>query len=380
MPNQISAAVLSAVLTFATASCPAQPSSSVATRAGNIGHVSEIAKLTDARASHTSTLLNDGRVLIAGGMERNGVYFDSAEIFDPRTNRFAPEIRMTAKRVSHSATLLPDGRVLMAGGWSTPDGPAMTAEIFDPRTETFTPTGNLHRRRANHSATLLADGKVLIAGGTEGENSLKDAEVFDPKTNSFAVIGTMSAARLQHTATTLSDGRILFAGGETGRNAILASAEIFDPKTTKFTPLPNQMTAARYKHDGILLKDGRVLIWGGSNARDWQGQYKSAEIFDPRTGKFTATSEMNFARFKVDDTSVLLPDGRVLIAGGGEMAEIFDPRTNSFAKADGAFGVPLHYASVTLLADGRALIVGGYGNGSRYEGPVSTNRAWIFQL
>ena len=89
---------------------------------------------------------------------------------------------------------------------------------------------------------------------------------------------------------------------------------------------------------------------------------------------------MNYARFKVDGTSVLLTGGRVLIGGGSEGAEIFDPQTNSFSKADGAFGVPLHYASVTLLTDGRALIVGGYGNGSRHEGPVSTNRAWIFQL
>src|SRR5215213_2076242 len=109
-----------ACLTGITSSCLAQrpPAGAITTK--TVGHISEIVNLAEARASHTSTLLNDGRVLIAGGMERNGVYFDTAEIFDPGSNRFGPEISMTHKRVSHSATLLSDGRVLLAGGWPDP--------------------------------------------------------------------------------------------------------------------------------------------------------------------------------------------------------------------------------------------------------------------
>jgi hypothetical protein len=140
------------------------------------------------------------------------------------------------------------------------------------------------------------------------------------------------------------------------------------------------MNVVRYKHDSILLKDNRVLVFGGSDHRDWNGQHKSAEIFDATTNEFTPAGEMNFARFKVEGTAVLLKDGKVFIGGGGESAEVFDPLTNTFIKTTGEFGTPLHYATVTLLDDERALIVGGYGNGTREAGPISTNRAWIFKL
>ncbi len=89
---------------------------------------------------------------------------------------------------------------------------------------------------------------------------------------------------------------------------------------------------------------------------------------------------MNVARFKVEGGAVLLKNGKVFIGGGGEVAEIFDPKMNKFTKTAGEFGEPLHYASVTLLDDERALVVGGYGSGAGKTGPISTNQAWIFEM
>jgi Kelch motif len=71
-----------------------------------------------------------------------------------------------------------------------------------------------------------------------------------------------------------------------------ANAEIYDPKTAQFTETGSLLTA-RYKHTAGLLPDGRVLIAGGSDERDWSGNLNSAEIYDPGTGKFIATSSMN---------------------------------------------------------------------------------------
>jgi len=343
------------------------------------GKITEIGKLSEARAAHTATRLNDGKILIAGGMERNGVFFDDVDIFDPKTNNFArAKNKMSIKRVSHTATLLPDGKVLIVGGWSN-RLPEASAEIYNSQTETFTPIGNSLHRRSGHAATLLNNGKVLITGGFDGQNYLSEAEIFDPQNNSFTVIGKMQNARSVHSATKLANGRILMTGGEMSPGQISSSAEIFDPQTKIFT-LTKAMNAVRYKHDSVLLKGGRVLVFGGSDNRDWNGQYKSAEIFDPTTNEFKPVGEMNFARFKIDGTAVLLKDGKVFIGGGGEAAEVFNPSTNTFTKTAGEFGMPLHYASVTLLDDERALIVGGYGNGTRQTGPVSTNRAWIFRL
>ncbi len=382
MPYQFClSAVLAVFISFAT-NCSAQKNSVGVEGFQKIqtyGKITEIGKLSEARAAHTATRLNDGRILIAGGMERNGVFFDDADIFDPRTNTFAKaKNRMSIKRVSHTATLLLDGKVLIVGGWSN-RLPETSAEIYDPKTETFTSVGNTHRRRSGHSATLLDNGKVLIAGGFDGHEHLSEAEVFDPQNNSFTLIGKMRNARSVHAATKLADGRILLTGGEASRGQILSSAEIFDPKTIKFS-LTKAMSVARYKHDSILLASGRVLIFGGSDNRDWNGQYKSAEIFDAATNEFTIAGEMNFARFKVEGTAVLLKDGKVFIGGGGESAEVFNPLTNTFIKTTGEFGTSLHYATVTLLDDERTLIVGGYGRGTRETGPISTNRAWIFKL
>ena len=378
MRYQISAAAVLTVLVGFAVNCSAQRKPIEIQQ--TYGKVSEIGRLSEARASHTATLLKDGRVLIAGGMERNGVFFDNADIFDPQTNSIKQiKAKMSIKRVSQTATLLPDGRVLMAGGWSNRDVPEMSAEIFDPRTETFAVVGNMNRRRAAHTETLLDDGRVLITGGFDGQQNLDAAEVFDPKTNSFILIGKMRNARLAHTATKLADGKILLAGGEMANGQILSSAEIFDPKTHSFSLLKNAMSVVRYKHDAIRLADGRVLIFGGSDSSDWRGQRKSAEIFDAKTLEFAPTGEMNFPRFKIDGTAVLLPDGKVFIGGGNERAEVFDPQTNRFTNADGEFGMPLHFASVTRLPDGRALIVGGYGRGTPEAGLVSTNRAWIFR-
>src|SRR6185503_20316985 len=74
--------------------------------------------MTTGRSGHTATLLPDGKVLIAGGMLRNGVIHASAEIFDPKSNRFSVTGSMAVKRVGHTAELLQNGKVLIAGGWT----------------------------------------------------------------------------------------------------------------------------------------------------------------------------------------------------------------------------------------------------------------------
>ncbi len=88
---------------------------------------------------------------------------------------------------------------------------------------------------------------------------------------------------------------------------------------------------------------------------------------------------MNFARYKIRDTAVVLPNEKVLIAGGSEKPEIFNPETKSFERVSGELGKTLHFASVTLLKDGRALILGGYEFVKGGE-PTSTNQAWIFRI
>src|SRR6185312_16142010 len=111
-----------------------------------------------------------------------------------------------------------------------------------------------------------------------------------------------------------------------GGPGILATTEIFDPQTGRFTPGPN-MSCPRTTQAAVLLTDGKVLIAGGAGSDEQP--LAGAEIYDPATNRFLPTASMHTAR--TARAAVLLNDGRVLVTGGGDgrKAETFDPRTSS---------------------------------------------------
>jgi WD40 repeat protein len=332
------------------------------------------ASMNVARSGHTSTLLPDGQVLIAGGMNGNGNYFDSAEIYDPSTTRFVQAKSMSARRVGHTATLLPNGKVLIAGGFN--GDYLQTADIYDPDTGRFSPAGRLTLPRSGHLAVQLKDGRVLLVGGVgAGYSFLASCEVYDPTSGTFAPTGSMSTAREGHTATLLKNGKVLIAGGHKDRREAIkvhASAELYDAGAGRFTTTGN-MTIVRHKHAAALLPDGKVLIAGGSDNRDRQGQYASAEIYDAEKGSFKLIGEMNSARYKLTSAVVVLKGGEVLIAGGASTVEIYDPSRNKFSGASGELDTARFFSSATLLRDGRVLITGGYDD----HGSTGV-KAWLF--
>jgi hypothetical protein len=142
---------------------------------------------------------------------------------------------------------------------------------------------------------------------------------------SVRTLARMKAPRAVHTATPLRDGRVLVTGGHMGRHEQLVihrSAELYDPAAGRFTRT-GDMTMCRHKHDAVRLADGRVLLVGGSDERDNAGLYHSAELYDPTTGGFRPTGDLHDARYKLRGTSMLLRDGRVLVAGGASGPEVY---------------------------------------------------------
>lgn len=286
---------------------------------------------------HTATLLQNGTVLLTGGFINDvwDDYLDSvsdngAGLYDSATGAWSGTGNMTANRGCHTATLLADGKVLIAGGADTdPTGTALaSAELYDPSTGTFTQAGSMTMGRYLHTATLLQNGKVLIVGGvlTSTSDPYATAEIYDPSTGTFTMTGAMATAREQHTATLLPDGRVLIVGGTTSPPATLtsawlatgivdlqgtATAEIYDPSTGSFS-VTGSMAEARTFHTATLLPNGNVLIAGGGN------ENSTAEVYDPATGTFSITGGMEIGRS--GHTATLLPNGSVLVAGGGIFA------------------------------------------------------------
>ena len=282
--------------------------------------------------------LNDATVLVAGGLtpQSGGVSVKSnlAELYQMGSHSFVATGSMADARYEHTATLLRDGRVLVVGGADMMDGidNLATAELYDPLTGKFTRTGSMAQGRAAHTATLLADGRVLIAGGYGGGTlPLASAEIYDPATGKFATTGSMTVARMNHTATLLAGGSVLITGGESN-SSDTSSAEIYDPATGTFHAT-GSMTTPREWHTATTLGDDRVLIVGGFTGGSpslGPVDLASAEIYDPATGKFTATGSMKTAR--KGHTATLLIYGQVVVAGGQgtNSMEVYWPDTGQF--------------------------------------------------
>jgi RHS repeat-associated protein len=138
------------------------------------------------RAWHSATLLGDGTVLIAGGVDANGRTISAPERFNLTTRSFEPlPWDGFARRARHTATLLSDGRVLIAGGQTA--GGSGDAEVWNPQTQSATRlTAPMIEERIGHTATLQADGRVRFEGGSGSGNVETTPELFDPVTNAFS--------------------------------------------------------------------------------------------------------------------------------------------------------------------------------------------------
>jgi hypothetical protein len=210
------------------------------------------------------------------------------------------------------------------------------------------------------------------------------APAFRPAVSAASRVGSVTPAapmlepRSGQSATLLLDGRVLIAGGMRRNQAFYKSAELYDPATGKFQ-MAGEMSIGRVGQIAVLLRSGKVLIAGG-----WVGQggTDSAELYDPATGKFTVIAKMSVRRGRPSAT--VLADGDVLIAGGEERdneslasAEIFHVKTLSFQPTGS-----MHHARIshtaTLLNDGRVLIAGGYAGGVSSSAELFDPKAGAF--
>jgi WD40 repeat protein len=252
---------------------------------------------------------------------------------------------MPTGRQQLTATGLTDGRVLVVGGSTTFDTSNETAKVdlYDPATNTWTAGPSLAKARFSHSATRLLDGRVVVAGGFgSGGGTANSCELFEPATNIWSSCGTLTNTRAGHEAHLLPDGRVALVLGDVGSQ--LGSIEIYDPATSKWTQAVT--FTIRWGAASALLPDGKVLVTGGlMYLGGVPNAVKTTFIYDPATGMFTSAAPMGNAR--VGHGAALLPNGKVLVAGGKDdpnislnlkSAELYDPATNAWSPTGTVVG------------------------------------------
>ena len=370
---------------------PAQTASSTPAADGSTWVAAGALQL--ARASTHAARLDDGRVLVVGSdnvCTPGGAWDESvaAETFDPAAGTWSATGSLNAPRDDFVAITLDDGRVLVTGGMTSGDpaegafGAFSSTKLYDPRTGTWSATGLLDVARFAPAGALLADGRVLIAGGTYLDSSttrwLASAELFDPDSGSWSRAGSMLVARGGAAAVTLADGRVLVVGGSGDADgAPLGSAEIFDPAAGTWESA-GSLATTRHGFSLVALPDGGALVVGGISGGETPAVTASAERLDPRSRTWSSAGSMQSAA--ANRSAVLLGDGRVLVAGGmggpdfqpGSRAiadaELYDPAPGTWT-ATTPLPEPRERAIAVTLADRSVLLVGG---DRGYVGEAST--------
>jgi N-acetylneuraminic acid mutarotase len=332
-----------------------------------VAHWVAAADMQDPREGHTATRLPDGTVLVVGGWTSAGAPLASVEIYNPATNAWRRAANLLVPRAGHTATLLVNGKVLVTGG-SSASAFLSSAELYDMSNDTWSPAASMAVPRRNHTATLLSNGKVLVAaGGGCGScgsyGYTNSAELYDAAIDTWTPAASLALPHADHTATLMADGRVLVAGGSIsfpGENP--QDTEMYDPVSDIWSSagtILGEPIDPRYS-SATLLPDGKVLLAGGGDATDWvlDGNF----LYDPATNSWSAGG--NLETFRELHSATMLPSGEVLIAGGfnysdvAASSELYDPATGT-SKIGSNLVIPRAAHTATLLPNGMVLVTGG---------------------
>ncbi len=326
------------------------------------------------RYASTATRLADGRVLVAGGIDRPSLDASAQPLigtllYDPGTARFTrgPDLPQPLS-AGHTATRLSDGRVVLVGVTAS----GLTAITYDPVAGAFSTAGAVGADRFFHTATLLPSGKVLVYGGVNGISPpwvpVGGPQLYDPATQTFAPTANGAVVqRALHAVAVAPDGRVHFFGGIAGTQ-VIADVEVYDPATGLFTGAP-PMAQPRAMHTATVLSDGDVVLVGGSRTMGG-GAIADAELYATAMGPMPAAPPLGAPAYgRLFASAVALPGDRVLLVGGTDQllgnallpsggALLYDHATRAFVTLPDP-KISRVKEFVETLATGEILIGGG---------------------
>ena len=362
-------------------------------------------------------MLDDGRVLASGGFTgyANNSFivpfpYNTIDIYDPELDAWSSIELEEDNGALHSVVKLSDGRVLFVGIGAlegVEQQAVGVAYVFDPATHLLSPLSTPPLPRWQHSMALLDDGRVMVFGGVDvnalgldyAPQSLKQVDLFDPETDTWRQAASPDQQALQQARfqrlIPLPQGRVIAIGvGGDEPSDSRAAVQMYDSASDTWSAV-NGVEPYYIPTNAVRLLDGRLLVLGQmlgdmtrSRGCDSEGNlihveledgrqldgktfsevFSDSKVYDPVTDTWTSANGMEGAR--VSSTLTVLPDGRVLLAGGDDptafdyqpysTTEVFDPRTNSWS-AGPSLSERRYSHSATLLPDGNVLFAGGIG-------------------
>ena len=281
-------------------------------------------------SAHSS--LSDGRILTTGGHNGGEIGIKDTNLFDPSTNSWLRLADMSYARWYPTQTTLGDGRVITFSGQKTSGDFADIPEIYNPTNNTWSQlsvsTSSIHD--VDYPLNfLLPDGKIFAIGATHGVTGLLDV-TSQTWTNLSAPPHRFGSSAMYQ------PGKILYVGGgNSGGSAAKVESYTIDMNQANSTWRQiTYMAYPRYAHNLLILPTGKVMAVGGVNIVNKNSSSGSLipEIWDPASETWTAMDQADDAR-GYHSIAMLLPDGRVLSAGGGRYgaaqnhftAQIFSP-------------------------------------------------------
>lgn len=280
--------------------------------------------------------LNNGFVLGSGGWSAGGAHFNLRvpfTLFNPQSNSLSRGISSHTVKAGHTGTLLNDGKVLLVGGvrntqmvsiiddpyisdttWHDAQQPEFfsvydSCYLFNPVDSSLTATSLMNEARVNHKALKLPNGEVLVVGGRDKDSrTLKSCEIFDPVQQSWTFTDSLPFGLSRFKLAILPSGDFLLTGGF-GKDGASNICLKYQAQTHKWQKLTN-MNIRRFNHTMTILTSGKVLVTGGSNVE----VLSSTELYDPQTDTWSLAANLKLAR--EEHAAVLLNSGKVIVIGG----------------------------------------------------------------
>lgn len=329
--------------------------------------------LIDLRMAHSSTLLNDGRLLIVGGMYFDGGYnfnVRSAEVFNPSTQTFSSVTSpFNEYSAGHTATLLNDGKVMVFYENHT--------EVYDPVNNNWQIKSSSSDTRSGHEVVKFSDGKVFVFGGDYSMTA--STELYDPILDIWTVKTSMATASRVNMATAFDSvtDDVYAIGGEDMLSGFATDIlEKYSYVSDAWVAL-SSMSVPRTGHTATWLLNDKILVIGGHDYGS-STTYSSIEIYDPISDTWQSGAPMSQPRS--NHQAVLLNDGRVVVYGGGtdggdpalyrESVEIYDPATDTWSSQIHLNEKKGAWFTANLLADGKIVYIGGLNKDNMSSGSV----------